>query len=177
MRTSKFKICIRATLIVFLIYMALAWAWNSITNTNFWTPLEMFISAVLSVVIFGGLLGLVVRLVAGLIYGRDPDYRQWLDDGGDPFFAVLPWPFHPDSQLTRETGIQEPSTSVVPPADWQYQCPSCGARVQRRIDVCWNCSYGSNGDSTVYFERYGVEFRPPEILPDEWERIRRRHGR
>jgi hypothetical protein len=30
---------------------------------------------------------------------------------------------------------------------------------------------------TAYFNQNGVEFRPPEIPPDEWEWIRRRHGR
>jgi hypothetical protein len=118
LRTSKFKICIRATVIVFAIYMDIAWAWNSITNTSLWKPMEMFVSAVLTVVIFGGLLWLFVRLVVGLIHGRDPEYQHWRENGGDPFFAVLPWPLNPDSKITRQTGIREPKTSFVPPATW-----------------------------------------------------------
>ena len=41
------------------------------------------------------------------------------------------------------TKLPEPRyTTFVPPQDWTYQCPKCGARVQHAIDVCWNCNYG-----------------------------------
>jgi len=35
--------------------------------------------------------------------------------------------------------------AFVPPANWRYQCPRCGARVEHKIDVCWNCKYGADG--------------------------------
>lgn len=42
------------------------------------------------------------------------------------------------------TAIAEPDySSFVPPPHWRYQCPRCGARVEYKIDVCWNCGYGS----------------------------------
>lgn len=54
MRTSKVSIFLRATAIVFLIYMAMAWGWNSITGTNFWKPFETAVAAVLTVLLHGG---------------------------------------------------------------------------------------------------------------------------
>ncbi len=34
-------------------------------------------------------------------------------------------------------------TAFVPPPDWNFHCPVCGARVQRPVEVCWNCNLGS----------------------------------
>jgi hypothetical protein len=59
----------------------------------------------------------------------------------DPYFDSLPWPLNPDSKITKETGIEEPSTSFRPPASWKFQCPVCGARQPSRVCVCWNWNY------------------------------------
>ncbi len=173
MRTSKTAIFIRATVIVFVIYLMMAWAWNSMTNTNFWKPWEMGISAVLTVLLFGGFAWAFVRVGMALMYGRSSQYHAYRQSGGDPYFDSLPSPLNPDSRQVRETGMAEPRTSFIPPASWKYQCPVCGARVQHRIDVCWNCNYGSDGNSSAYFERFNS--KPPEISDQEWAEIRRRH--
>ena len=174
MRTSRFTIFFRATVIVFVIYLMMAWAWNSITNTNFWKPWEMGISAVLTVLIFGGFACAITNFGMALMFGRSSQYHAYRRGGGDPYFDSLPWPLNTDSRITRETGMQEPRTSFVPPASWKFQCPVCGARVQHRIDVCWNCGYGSNGDSSEYFQKYGIS-KPDEISEQDWAEIRRRH--
>ena len=59
--------------------------------------------------------------------------------------------------LSLDSGvIAEPTySSFVPPAEWRYQCPKCGSRVQHSVDVCWNCNYGADGDSTAYHGRFG----------------------
>ena len=177
MRTSRFVIVIRAVIVFFLIWMIIGWALNTPINNKQWSPWFVLGLSVGTVLLYGPFGWLFVRIGMAILHGNDPEYIHFKKNGGDPYFASLPWPFNPDSRVTRVTGRKEPKTAFVPPADWQFQCPACGARVQHRIDICWHCGYGSNGDSTAYFERYGVEFRPPEILPDEWERIRRRHGR
>lgn len=174
MRTSKIAIFIRATVIVFVIYMILAWAWNSMTNTNFWTPWEMGISAVLTVFLFGGFAWAVTNFGMGLIYGRSQQYDAYRRGGGDPFFDSLPRVFNPDSRQVRETGMAEPRTSFVPPASWKFQCPVCGAKQPSRVCVCWNCDYGSNGDSSEFFKKFGHD-RPAEISEQEWAEIRSRH--
>lgn len=176
MRTSKFTIFVRAVVIVFVIYMLLAWAWNSITLSNTFTAVEMFISALLTVVLFGGFAWLMTNLGMAVLFGNNPKYQQMKNTGFDPYFNSLPWPLNSDSDITRETGIQEPNTNLVPPADWKFQCPCCGVRVQHQIDVCWNCNYGEDGDSSVYIQKFGSE-RPPEISEQEWAAIRRKSGR
>ncbi|TWU41864.1 hypothetical protein [Novipirellula artificiosorum] len=86
----------------------------------------------------------------------DPDYRQWTIAGGHYFWDTLPAILNPDSEMIRNGGFVEPSyTDFTPPPHWQHQCPVCGARVEHAVDVCWNCCYGADGDSSAYFRRYG----------------------
>ena len=99
------------------------------------------------------------------IYPHDPtgNYYQVRAMGWHPFWDRL-WPiFNPDPPFVRDGGIFEPEyTKFVPPDDWPYQCPSCGARNPYEVCVCWNCGYGADGDSTAYYERYGhIEPPPP----------------
>jgi hypothetical protein len=170
-RTPRFVIFLRACVLVFVIFMLLAWLWNWATGTRFWTPLEMAVSAVLTVLFFGGFAWLVTNIGMALLYRNDPEYRAYRRSGGDPYFDSLPSPINPDSDLTRQTGLQEPEyESFVPPRHWKFQCPRCGARVEHRIDVCWRCFYGADGDSSDYLARWGNE-RPSDISPDEWARL------
>lgn len=46
-------------------------------------------------------------------------------------------------------------STFVPPSYWRFRCPACGARVEHRLDVCWNCGYGADGDSTAYYRAVG----------------------
>ena len=156
MRTSRLNIFLRACVIVFLIYMLLASLWNWAAETKFWTPLEMAISAVLTVLFYGFFCWLFVNIGMAILYGRSPEYQRYRRNGGDPYFDSLPPPINPDSEITRQTGLPEPDyVSFLPPANWRYQCPRCGARVEHRIDVCWNCRYGEDGDSSDYYRRWG----------------------
>ena len=76
--------------------------------------------------------------------------------GGRPYWDSIGWPINTATPIERETGLAEPEyTDFVPPADWKYQCPVCGARVEKQIDVCWRCGYGRDGDSTAYQQRWG----------------------
>lgn len=175
MRTSKFTIFIRATIIVFVIYMMMAWAWNSMTNTFFWKPWEIAISAVLTVLLLGGFAWAVTNVGMALIYGRTSQYHAYRQGGGDPYFDSLPWPLNLDSRTVRETGMAEPRTSFVPPASWKFQCPVCGARQPSRVCVCWNCEYGADSNSTAYFQKFG-DSKPAEISENDWAEIRGRHN-
>ena len=90
------------------------------------------------------------------LVSSDPEYQGWRQAGGHYFWDTLPRILNPDSDLIRRGGFAEPAySSFVPPADWQFQCPKCGSRVQHSVDVCWSCNYGADGDSTAYFDRYG----------------------
>lgn len=171
LRASKARIFARSIVIVFVIYTTMAWAWNAATGTRFWTPWEMAISAILTVAFFGSLAWLIASFGMTLLFGGKPEYRAYRNSGGDPFFDSLPRIFNPDS---RQTERDEPQTDFVPPVSWQFRCPQCNARVQHRIDVCWNCRYGADNDNTAYFERHG-DVQPPEISDAEWNEIKRRH--
>ena len=112
MRTSKIAIFIRATVIVFVIYMMMAWAWNSMTNTQLLEAIgnghQCRVSQCCSLV---ASLGRLSKVGMALIYGRSQQYHAYRRGGGDPYFDSLPWPFNPDSRQVRETGMAEPRTS------------------------------------------------------------------
>lgn len=165
MRTPKFIIFIRAVAIVFGIYMLMAWAWNSITLSNTWTAWEMIVSAVLTVILFGGFAWFVTNLGMAVLFGGNSDYQRMKRNGFDPYLDSLPWPLNSNSGF----GNSRPSA-------FKFQCPVCSGPVEKRIDVCPACGYGADGDSTAYFKKFGSE-RPPEISDQEWTEIRRRHGR
>jgi hypothetical protein len=87
---------------------------------------------------------------------QDPDNAMWAKAGGHYFWDTLPPFWNPDSDLIRAGGFPEPTyTSFVPPSDWPFQCPRCHVRLQHNPDVCWNCNYGADGDSSAYYEVYG----------------------
>lgn len=98
------------------------------------------------------------------IYPHDPsgNYYAVRRAGWHPCWDGRLWPiFNPDSELIRDGGFEEPEyTYFVPPADWQFQCPVCGARQPYQKCVCWACEYGADGDSTAYYERW-VDVDPP----------------
>lgn len=156
-RTSRSSIFIRAFVLVFLVSMALAELWNWMTGTRFWSVVEIAVASMLIVVFYGGFGWLVTNVGIRLLFGRDPEYQRFVQSGGDPYLNALPKPLNPDSDVTRETGLQEPEISKSMPRSWIYQCPVCACRQPQRICVCWNpdCRYGADGDSTAYFERWG----------------------
>ncbi|QDV56225.1 hypothetical protein Mal33_22070 [Rosistilla oblonga] len=170
MRTSKTGVFLRSCFVIFCVFFPLSWLWNATTGTNFWKPWEMAISASLTVAFFGSLAWLITNVGMALLFGGKPEYRAYRSRGGDPFFDSLPRLFNPGCVK----GADEPQTNFVPPAIWQFRCPRCNAGVQHRIDVCWNCLYGADSDSTAYFERYG-DVKPPEITDEDWDDLRRRH--
>ena len=175
MRTSKGVVFLRSCLMFFVIYMILAWVWNSITGTNFWKPWEMAICAVLTVLLYGGFAWGFTNFGMSLLFGRNNQYRAYRNSGGDPFFDSLPRLLNPDSQTVRRTGMDEPRSNQTVPGSWQFRCPQCNARVQHRVDVCWNCNYGADSNNTAYLNRYG-DVKPPEISDVEWAEIKRRHN-
>jgi len=85
----------------------------------------------------------------------------WVAAGGHYFWDTLPiW--NPDSDLVKAGGFPEPHyTNFVPPREWIFQCPHCHVRLQHNPDVCWNCNYGADNDSTAYYQAHGGSPPPP----------------
>ena len=89
---------------------------------------------------------IIVTIGLNWYYGDDPAYQKWKREGGRPYWDTVTWPngpigasaWMPDSfasqPIEKETGLAEPQyTGFVPPADWRFQCPVCGSRVQYKI--------------------------------------------
>lgn len=67
--------------------------------------------------------------------------EEWQDNTTSSSFPLIP---------------SEPHyTAFVPPPYWRFRCPACGARVEHRKGVCWNCNYGADGDSSAYYQAMG----------------------
>ena len=109
MRTSKSVVFLRSCFVIFCVFLPFSWLWNTATETNFWQPWEMAISAVLIVVFLGSVTWLVTNFGMGLLFGKKPEYRAYRNSGGAPFFV----PF-------RETGIPSiAAQGVFSPGVWQ----------------------------------------------------------
>lgn len=155
-RPSVVVILFRYFVTVFVILFVISVFWNTLSGTNMF-PIKAVIGSSLVLTVLFNIIGWVINTVAGeLLFGRNVEYQKWKKLGGRPYWDSLGRPINPASQVERQTGLAEPEyTDFVPPADWCYQCPACGARVEKQIDVCWNCNYGADGDSTAYHERWG----------------------
>lgn len=127
--------------------------------------------------VFGGYMAAALVCLVGMIFHGSivflffrgsSEYHQAKSTGFRWFFDSIPGIFNPDSDITRHTGNAEPKVRGFKPDTryWKYQCPVCGAPAERKIDCCWNCNYGKDGDSTFYYNKHGIQPpTPPEEKP------------
>ena len=155
-RPSVFVLLFRYFITVFVITFLLSMFWNGLSGTNMF-PFKAVIGVSVALTVLFNVVGWIINTVAGeALFGRNAEYQKWKKTGGRPYWDSLGWPINTATPIERQTGLAEPEyTDFVPPADWRYQCPVCGSRVEKQIDVCWNCNYGANGDSTAYHQRWG----------------------
>lgn len=155
-RPSVLVLLLRYFVTIFILTFLVSIFWNVLSDTNMF-PFRAVISvSVVLTVLFTGVGWLVVTGGSEVLLNNDPDFQKWKKMGGRPYWDSIGWPINTATPIERETGLAEPDyTDFVPPADWRYQCPVCGARVEKQIDICWRCSYGANGDSTAYHQRWG----------------------
>ena len=104
------------------------------------------------------------------------DYWMKIEQGWSPFWETFTWPVTPTLYEEIEQDRQEHNKKIsrlmaqrysqqtediwddiaskmpdnqnqfVPPSHWRYVCPVCHSRVEKAIDVCWNCNYGANNE-------------------------------
>lgn len=155
-RPSVFVLLLRHFMTVFLIVFMISLFWNGLSGTNMF-PFSAVIGVSLLLTALFSVVGWVVVTLGGeAILHNDPNFQKWKKMGGRPYWDSIGWPINTATPIERETGLAEPEyNDFVPPADWRYQCPVCGSRVEKQIDVCWRCGYGRDGDSTAYHERWG----------------------
>lgn len=130
--------------------------WNTLSGKDIF-PFKVVIGvSVLLTILVTSIGWLTVTLGSNILLHNNADFQKWKKKGGRPYWDSLGWPINTSTPLERRSGLAEPTyDEFTPPANWKYQCPVCGARVEKQIDVCWRCFYGANGDSTAYYERWG----------------------
>lgn len=155
-RPSVFVLLLRYFVTVFVITFLISLFWNVLSGSNMF-PFSAVIGVSLVLTMLFNVVGWVVVTIGGeAILHNDPNFQKWKKMGGRPYWDSIGWPINAATSIERETGLAEPEyTDFVPPAEWRYQCPVCGARVEKQIDVCWKCNYGADGDSTAYRQRWG----------------------
>lgn len=155
-RPSVFVLMLRYYLTVFVLTFLISLFWNGLSGMNMF-PFKVVIGvSVVLTVLFNVVGWVVVTGGSKVLLNNDPNFQKWKKMGGRPYWDSIGWPVNTATPIERETGLAEPEyTNFVPPCHYRFQCPRCGARVEKRIDVCWRCSYGADGDSTDYHKRWG----------------------
>ena len=152
-RPSRSYLMFRFFCTVFVIVYLISLFWNTLSGGNMFPfNIVIWVSVVLTIwLAFCGWFGVTVG--SHVLLKDDPGFQEWKRRGGRPFWdGGLYWPINTSSDVVR--GFEEPeSPTFVPPESWRYQCPVCGARVEKQIDVCWQCDYGHDNNSTPYHER------------------------
>ena len=155
-RPSVVVLMFRYFVTIFMITFLISIFWNTLSGTNMFPFSAVIGVSVVLTVLFNVVGWVVVTGGSKVLLNNDPDFQKWKEMGGRPYWDSIGWPINTATPIERETGLAEPEyTDFVPPASWRYQCPVCGARVEKKIDTCWRCSYGANGDSTAYHQRWG----------------------
>lgn len=155
-RRSPVVLIARMFCFAFVVCFMMAVFWNTLAGLVIFPFAAVICVAMVLTVIFISVGWATVTVGSEMLLKDDPEFQQWKARGGRPFWDSLPNPVNPATPIERITGLAEPQyTDFVPPADWVYQCPKCGSRVQHQIDICWACGYGHDNDSTAYYERWG----------------------
>ena len=145
---------------VFIIVFLISMFWNTLSwmagaGTMFPMAVAFWVAVVLTVLFT--VAGWTGATVGSTVFLRnDEGHQNWKKRGGRPFWDTVGWPINTATDIERETGIPEPQypPGMTPPDHYKFQCPSCGARVEKKIDICWACNYGADGDGTAYRQRF-----------------------
>lgn len=163
-RPSPAMLMLRMFGTILLIMFLMSMFWNGLSGTNMFPFKAVIGASVILTFLFTSVGWLVSAVGAGVLLQNNEEYQDWRKKGGRPYWDSLGWPINTATPIERQTGLAEPEyTTFVPPSSWLYQCPVCGSRVEKQIDVCWNCNYGADGDSTAYVDRWGGT--PPQRSP------------
>jgi hypothetical protein len=155
-RPSAIVLLFRYFVTVFVIIFLVSLFWNTLSGTNMFPFGAVIGVSVVLTVLFNAVGWIVVTGGSQVLLNNDPEFQKWKQMGGRPYWDSIGWPINTATPIERQTGLAEPEyTNFVPPADWRYQCPVCGSRVEKQIDVCWRCGYGHDSDSTAYHQRWG----------------------
>jgi hypothetical protein len=157
-RPSAIVLLLRYFATIFVFMLLVSMFFNGLSGTNMFPFRAVVGSSVLLTLLFNIVGWVVVTGGSKVLLNNNPNFQKWKQMGGRPYWDSIGWPINTSTPIERETGLAEPEyTDFVPPANWKYQCPVCGSRVEKQIDVCWQCGYGRDGDSTAYHQRWGKD--------------------
>ena len=155
-RPSAFVLLLRYFVTMFVITFLISLFWNTLSGSNMFPFKAVIGVSVVLTVLFNFVGWIVVTLGGEAILHNDPNFQKWKQMGGRPYWDSIGWPINTATPIERQTGLAEPDyTDFIPPSHFKYQCPVCGSRVEKKIDICWRCGYGRDGDSTAYHQRWG----------------------
>jgi len=129
---------------IFVIAFIISLFWNTLSGSNMFPLRIVFWASVVLTVVITTSGWVIVNSASSVILKNDSNFQNWKERGGRPYWDNIGWPVNTSSDIERETGLAEPKyTTFVPPHSWKYQCPVCGSRVEKAVDICWNCNYGA----------------------------------
>lgn len=155
-RPSRTWLMFRMFVLTFVIVYMVSLFWNTLSDRNMFPINIVFWTAIVLTIWFTCIGWIGVTVGSEVLLKNDPEFQKWKKKGGRPFWdGGMPWPINPATDIERITGLAEPKyTDFTPPKSWKYQCPVCGSRVEKAVDVCWNCNYGHDSDGTAYHQRW-----------------------
>ena len=154
-RPSFVVLMLRYFVTVFVITFLISLFWNRLSGKDMFPISIVFWVSVVLTLLFTGVGWAGVTLGSQVLLRDDPEFQKWKAKGGRPYWDSLGWPVNTATPIERETGLAEPDyTDFVPPASWRFQCPVCGSRCEKKIDICWACGYGRDGNSDAYHKRW-----------------------
>ena len=155
-RPSVIMLLLRYFVTIFGIMLLVSMFFNGLSGMNMFSFRTVIGVSVVMTLLINVVGWLVVTGGSKVLLNNDPNFQKWKRMGGRPYWDSIGWPINTSTPIERETGLAEPEyTDFVPPANWRYQCPVCGSRCEKKIDICWACGYGRDGDSTAYYQRWG----------------------
>ena len=138
-RPSRTWLMFRMFGTIFVIVFLISLFWNTLSGRDmFPIAVAFWVSVVLTVwFTLAGWVG--VTAGSQVLLRNDAEFQKWKQRGGRPFWdGALGWPINTATDIERETGIAEPQypPGMTPPDHHRFQCPVCGCRVEKQIDVC-----------------------------------------
>lgn len=131
-RTSAVQIFTRFWILAFL--LGLPFGLPAIVVGVISLPFFAF-AALVAALIYNGFMWAGHRVMFSVLFGESEEYRQFRDNGGDPWFDFsCPPPFNNDSEEIRMTGSDEIAT--------RWFCRNCEAEMPDPHSPCPACEFG-----------------------------------
>lgn len=146
-KTPRWKIASKVAFITWLLCLVFGFpylfllAFANGNDLEAWTKALFYFTVIVFGTIYAFMFGMSLLLnTISWVVDRDPVSKELRRRGFDVYFDHLPSTINPDPMIVRGGGLPEPQTAFMPPDDWHWQCPACGARnPAQEGGACWHC--------------------------------------